>query len=73
MLVTNTEGKIVSANPAFSRITGYSEADAVGQSPHLLNSGLQSKGFFDLMWRQLRETDHWQGKLLIGEKWRDLP
>ena len=45
IFVTDAQGIIVSVNPAFTRITGYEEHEAVGQSPRLLRSGMQGDDF----------------------------
>ena len=36
MLITDAHSRIIAANPAFSRITGYSPAEVAGRSPALL-------------------------------------
>ena len=63
MLITDAHSRIIAANPAFSRITGYSPAEVAGRSPALLNSGRQDAGFYRRMWSTLASRGKWQGEL----------
>jgi len=60
ILVTDAAGRIVDANPAFTRITGYSRAEVLGQTPALLQSGRQGKEFYQAMWNTLRDCGSWE-------------
>lgn len=61
MVVTDSEARIISVNHAFSRLTGYSQADAIGLNPRVLQSGHHDQAFYQRMWQSLAETGHWQG------------
>ena len=63
IVVTNREGAIVRANPAYCRMTGYSEAELLGKNPRILKSGLQDAAFYREMWKSLADTGRWQGEL----------
>ncbi len=63
ILITDTQGTIVDVNAAFTRITGYSREQAIGQNPRILKSGRQSKAFYETMWRDLTEQGHWNGEV----------
>lgn len=62
MVVTDAANRIVSVNPAFTHITGYAAAEALGRNPSLVSSGKQSPEFYRNMWRILMETGHWEGE-----------
>lgn len=63
MLVTDANNKIITINPAFTTLTGYSINEVVGKDPNLLSSGKQTKEFYQEMWRKLNEEGHWDGEV----------
>jgi PAS domain S-box-containing protein len=63
ILITDDQANIVRANKMFSHITGYSLEELVGQNPRILNSGRQSKAFYEKMWQQLLRTGFWSGEI----------
>ncbi|KTC41868.1 diguanylate cyclase [Pseudomonas sp. ABAC21] len=68
VLITDTSQNISAVNRAFSEITGYSEAEALGQTPRLLASGQHDSAFFAAMWHQLAAHGHWQGEIANRRK-----
>ncbi|MBF0139349.1 MAG: EAL domain-containing protein [Magnetococcales bacterium] len=60
--VTDTRGTIQSVNPAFTRITGYTSDDIVGQNMRLLRSGQHDDAFYAQFWQALIATGKWQGE-----------
>ncbi|CAK9892534.1 MULTISPECIES: EAL domain-containing protein [Pseudomonas] len=63
VLITDTDQRISAVNRAFSEITGYSEFEALGQTPRLLASGQHDSAFYVAMWHQLTAEGHWQGEI----------
>ncbi len=63
MIITDAEGCIVRANPAFTRLTGYTAEEAVGRTPALLSSGRQDRLFYQRMWDALKVKGFWQGEV----------
>ncbi|MFA6062952.1 MAG: EAL domain-containing protein [Gallionella sp.] len=63
MMVCTQNNNIIRVNQAFTKLTGYSEAEAIGKTPHLLSSGRHSKMFFQAMWSTLLATGYWQGEI----------
>ena len=63
IMATDTEANIVAVNPAFCRITGYTEAEVLGENPRILNSGRHDKAFHQAMWRSLHEQGTWAGEV----------
>jgi PAS domain S-box-containing protein len=61
--ITNSAGIIIEVNEAFTRITGFSREEALGQNPRILQSGRQDKSFYATMWRSLIEGGHWSGEI----------
>jgi diguanylate cyclase (GGDEF)-like protein/PAS domain S-box-containing protein len=54
---------IIHINTAFTNITGYTEADALGKTPSLLSSGRHNMEFYKQMWDSINTTGHWQGEI----------
>ncbi len=63
ILLTDGTAKILTANPAFERITGYTVEDVVGQTPHMLDSGMQDDSFYQSMWAGLKSDGAWEGEI----------
>ena len=64
IVVTDANGRIVRVNPAFTTISGFSTEAVIGQRISLLHSGEYDEAFYQRMWDQILETDHWQGELI---------
>jgi diguanylate cyclase (GGDEF)-like protein/PAS domain S-box-containing protein len=63
MMVTDADGKILSVNPAFSRLSGYSEDEVKGHWAYELTSGRQDQDFFRRMQNALRHNGEWEGEV----------
>lgn len=63
ILITNAQESIIKVNDAFTRITGYSEAEVLGKTPRILCSGKHDQAFYEQMWKSLHEKGFWQGDL----------
>ncbi|MCU7931716.1 MAG: EAL domain-containing protein [Candidatus Thiodiazotropha sp. (ex Codakia rugifera)] len=70
--VTDVDGHIVSVNPAFESITGYSAAEALGENPRILKSGHHDSAFYRDMWSTLIKTGHWRGEIWNRRKNGDV-
>ncbi|UUZ49414.1 PAS domain S-box protein [Massilia sp. B-10] len=62
VMVIGTARQIVAINPAFTQITGYTEAEALGQDATLTRSARQDDAFYTGLWRELAETGFWRGE-----------
>ncbi|WP_342508214.1 MFS transporter [Sporosarcina sp. FSL K6-2383] len=68
ILVTDSAGKIEMINPAFTKLTGYTEEEVIGRSPNVLSSGRQSTEFYTTMWGQIGLKGEWHGKVWNKKK-----
>ncbi|MDE2584825.1 MAG: PAS domain S-box protein, partial [Betaproteobacteria bacterium] len=68
IMVTGPDNHILRVNPAFSRITGYSAAEALGQPPSILASGHHGKEFYQTMYQSLEEKGDWEGEVTNRHK-----
>ncbi|WP_374581396.1 EAL domain-containing protein [Pseudoduganella sp.] len=63
MMVTDAEGRILSVNPAFSRISGYPADEVIGHLAYELTSGQQDIKFFSRMRQTITHTGYWEGEV----------
>ena len=71
VMVADENLSIIRINPAFSRITGFSDAEAIGTSAQILNCG-KGTGTFERIMSSLSSQGHWQGRASIGRKCGDV-
>lgn len=63
MLITDGQNRILRVNRAFSRISGFSAEEAVGQTTALLASGKHGPEFYRTMWASIEATGVWEGEI----------
>lgn len=72
IMVCNGNGAILSVNPAFTQLTGYTASEAIGENASLLSSGLHDKAFYQSMWHSIKHKGRWQGEILNKKKNGDI-
>jgi len=72
ILITDSKERIVSINTAFTRITGYTAAEAIGQTPDLLRSGLHDAGFRAEVRAAMHGAGPWVGEIVGKRKSGEL-
>ncbi len=68
IVITDREGDIFWANPAFTRLTGYTLEEVIGQNPRILKSGQQVNAFYQNLWDTILAGRVWQGILINKRK-----
>ncbi|UGQ48055.1 EAL domain-containing protein [Massilia endophytica] len=63
VMVVDDRGIIVAVNPAFTQITGYTEAEALGRDRSLTRSERHDNAFHEALWEQLVTTGYWRGEV----------
>jgi PAS domain S-box-containing protein len=63
IFVTDSQGRILSANAAFSDITGYGMEETIDNSTDILKPAGQDAAFYEACWSAAREDGHWQGEI----------
>lgn len=69
---TDLTGVITYVNPQFCVISGYDEAELLGQNHRMLNSGQHSRAFFEEMWSTISSGQTWRGDVCNRAKNGDL-
>ncbi|WP_311172107.1 PAS domain-containing sensor histidine kinase [Halobellus ordinarius] len=64
VFITDTDGTIEYVNAAFERQTGFAAAEAIGRTPHILDSGTHDEAFFADLWGTLLSGGVWQGEIV---------
>jgi diguanylate cyclase (GGDEF)-like protein/PAS domain S-box-containing protein len=63
IIITNENNLIITVNPAFTTMTGYSLDDVAGKNPSILSSGEHDQYFYEQMWTQLEQQGFWSGEV----------
>ncbi|MEW5008852.1 MAG: EAL domain-containing protein [Cycloclasticus sp.] len=63
IMITESDGRIIEVNPAFSAITGYPSEEVMGLTPRIFRSGKHEQAFYEDMWQSLVEQGHWHGEV----------
>ncbi len=72
IVITDTSGAIQYVNPAFTQVSGYTRAEALGQNPRILQSGQQDEIFYRELWNTLGRGETWSGRFINRKKDRTL-
>ncbi len=64
ILITDRNNQIIRANKRLEDISGYQEAELIGQNPRIFSSGLQKSDFYENMWETLISSGFWEGDIL---------
>ena len=68
VVITDPDAHILWANPAFSKLTGYSFDEVRSQNPRFLKSGRQGREFYEGMWQTIKAGNVWLGEMVNRRK-----
>jgi PAS domain S-box-containing protein len=68
VVITDSQGIILYANPAFERTTGYAVGEALGNNPRILKSGHQDDAFYKNLWGTISDGRVWSGHFINKKK-----
>jgi len=69
IVITDRDGTIVWVNEAFSALTGFTLAEAVGRNPRdLVRSGTQDRAVYQNLWETILAGRVWRGELVNRRK-----
>jgi len=61
--ITDVDGYIERINNSFTRVTGYTEKEAIGKHTRLLRSNKHNDDFYKEMWDSLNSKGNWKGEI----------
>lgn len=68
IFVTDVAGKIIEVNDAFTRMTGYSREEVLGQHSHILKSDRHDEDFYGELAKQVLGMGRWRGEQWFRRK-----
>ena len=68
IVITDPQGIILYANPAFAKTTGYTVAEAIGLNPNVLKSGKHDAEFYRRLWATIQRGETWRGHFINQRK-----
>lgn len=63
IIIANRQGIIEYVNPRFTKVTGYTAAQSIGQNPRILKSGTTNPLEYQELWGRIQSGDSWHGEL----------
>jgi len=67
-LITDRTGTIEWISAGFTRITGYSPEEAIGQNPRILKSSAHTQYFYAELWNTISSGRSWRGTIVNRHK-----
>ncbi len=68
IVITDRDGSIEWANPAFTQLTGFTLEESVGQNLRMVKSGQQDQAFYTTLWQTIMSGRVWQGEVVNRRK-----
>lgn len=68
IVITDRDGIIEWANPAFTTLTGYEVSEVIGRSTRILRSGKHDRAFYAELWDQILSGKPWRGRIINRRK-----
>ncbi len=68
IVITDTDGRIEYANPAFERTCGYTRDEATGRKLSMLDSGEHDAAYYSALWQTITQSENWQGHFVNRRK-----
>jgi PAS domain S-box-containing protein len=68
IVIVGRDGRVLWVNPAFTRLTGYSGEEVLGQTMRVLKSGHHNAKFYHHLWQTILAGGVWQGEIVNRRK-----
>ncbi len=63
IMITDLDFNIITVNPAFTNITGYTKEEVIGDKPEVLKAEHHEENYYRELWSALEERGGWQGEI----------
>ena len=68
IIITDIDGNIEFVNPAFTKLTGYTFAEALGKNPNILKSDRNTPETYTQLWQTISQGKVWEGEFFNKKK-----
>ena len=68
MYICDSNKKIISVNPSFTNITGYTKEDAIGKEPNFMSQKDHTIEIYKQIFETASDTGKWSGKIFCKRK-----
>lgn len=68
IVITDKNNRIIKVNEEFTRLSGWTEKEVLGQPPSMFQSGHHKKEFYSTMWKSIQSEGLWEGEVTNKRK-----
>ena len=68
VVITDSKGNIEYVNPRFTKLTGYTYEEAIGQNPQIIISGINKPEIYKQLWDTITSGKEWRGEFYNKKK-----
>lgn len=68
IVITDSAGRVIYANPAFQHVTGYQRDEIIGKGINILKSGHHDDEFYSHLWDTVTSGSIWKGEFINRKK-----
>ena len=68
IVITDREGQVIWLNKAFTRLTGYSSEEILGNTIEILQSGVHEAAYYRDLWQTILSGRVWEGEMVNRKK-----
>ncbi|MCE1165487.1 MAG: PAS domain S-box protein [Bacteroidetes bacterium] len=68
VVITDIDARIQWVNSAFTKVTGYTKEEAIGQNTSILKSGMHDDAYYKKLWNAILGGHFWTGEMINKKK-----